>query len=200
MRATSIGSILLATLIGVGAAFWLNAKEARKPWPKATPPPPPSPIYMTSTEVAPNEAEIADMARDHNRRLEMEIGSALRQKDAARREAAFTFLLPELVQVDPDRVVAMVANLTPGEARDTLRSEVSRQWIVKDPDAAIRWMKSLPEGDRRASATTAIESIAAHSPGEARKLAAEFGVNPRCRVSDGPRHWRHGDEESACRP
>jgi hypothetical protein len=179
MRLTSICSIVLATLIGVGAAFWLDAKEPRKPWPKATPPPPPSPIYTPSKEVAPGEEEIAAIARDHNQRLEVEIGTALMGKDAVRREAAFTFLLPELVQVDPDRVVAMVAKLEPGKARDTLRSEVSRQWIAKDPAAAVRWMKSLPEDEGRASATTAIESIAAHSPDEARRLADEFGVNPR---------------------
>lgn len=200
MRPTSIVPLLLATLIGVGAAFWLDAKEARKPWPKATPPPPPSPIYMLSKEVAPGEAEIVEMARGHNQRLEDAIGRALNEKDAGQREAAFTFVLPELVQVDPDRVVTMVEKLEPGEARDTLRTEVTRQWIARDPGAAIRWMKTLPEEERRASARTAIESIMAHSPGEARKLSDEFGVNPRCRESGEPRHSRGGDEGSACRP
>ena len=91
-----------------------------------------------------------------------------------RREAVFTFLLPELVQVDPPRVIAMVARQRPGEARDTLRTEVTRQWIARDPDAAVRWMKTLPEDERRASAATAVESIIAHSPAEAAALADEF--------------------------
>ena len=96
-------------------------------------------------------------------------------KDAQRREAVFTFLLPELVQVDPPRVIAMVARQTPGEARDTLRIEVTRQWMARDPEAAVRWMKTLPEGDRRASAAIAVESIIGHSPSEAVALANEFG-------------------------
>jgi len=177
MRLTSIVPLLLATLIGVGAAFWLDAREARKPWPKATPPPPPSPIYTPSKEVAPDEAQIVEMAREHNQRLAYTIGQALAVKDAGRREAVFTFLLPELVQVDPDLVVAMVENLEPGEARDTLRTEVSRQWIARDPGAAIRWMKTLPEGERHASARAAVQSMIAHSPDEAAALAREFGID-----------------------
>jgi hypothetical protein len=177
MRPTSIVSLLLLTLLGVGTAFWIDAKEARKPWPKPTPPPPPSPIYIQSKEIAPDEAEIVEMARGHNQRLEQTIARALIEKDAAQREAAFTFLLPELVQVDPDRLVAMVEDLEPGEARDTLRTEVTRQWIAKDPGAAVRWMKTLPKDEQHASVRAAIESIAAHSPAEATALAREFGLN-----------------------
>ncbi len=176
MRLTSIVPLLLVTLIGVGAAFWLDAKEPRKPWPKATPPPPPSPIYTPSNETAPSEAEIVEMARDHNQRLEDTLGRALYAKDAAQREAAFTFVLPELVQVDPDRVVAMVENLEPGEARNTLRTEVTRQWIARDPDAAVRWMKTLPEDEQQASVRAAVESIVAHSPAEAAELSRQFGM------------------------
>ena len=67
-----------------------------------------------------NEEEIARQAQDHNQRLELEIAGALNGRDPQQREAAFTFLLPELVQVDPQRVVAMVASLQPGETRDML--------------------------------------------------------------------------------
>jgi hypothetical protein len=200
MRHTPIVALLLAALVGLAATFLLGAKEPRRPWPKPTPPPPPSPIYTPSTEHAMSEADIAQQAAEHNQRLEQEISGALKNRDPQRLEAAFTFLLPELVQVDPERVVAMVAKLEPGESRDTLRSEVSRQWIAKDPSAAISWMKTLPEDERRASASTAIASIAAHSPAEAKDLAAMFGVSLRCRVSDAPKHSRRGDEESACRP
>ena len=177
MRQISIVSLVLVTLLGVGAAFWIGAaEEPRRHWPKPTPPPPPSPIYTPSREHVPSEEEIAEQARDHNGRLEAEVESALKAKDAQRREAVFTFLLPELVQVDPPRVIAMVARLPPGEARDTLRTEVTRLWMARDPAAAVRWMKSLPEGDRRASAATAVESIVAHSPSEAAALADEFGI------------------------
>jgi hypothetical protein len=147
-----------------------------------------------------SEAEISKQADGHNQQLEMELTGALADRDVHRREAAFTFVLPELVQVDPQRVVAMVANLRPGEPRDTLRSEMTRQWIVKDPTAAVRWMKSLPDDERQASAATAIASIAAHSPEEAKELAAVFGVSLPCRASDAPKHWRRDDAESACRP
>ncbi|HEU5135237.1 MAG TPA: hypothetical protein VFU13_08855 [Steroidobacteraceae bacterium] len=175
MRLTSIVPLLLVTLIGVGAAFWLDAKEARKPWPKATPPPPPSPIYTPSKETAPGESEIVEMAREHNQRLAATIERALIEKDAGQREAAFTFLLPELVQVDPERVIAMLENLERGEARDTLRTEVARQWIARDPAAAVRWMKTLPEDERLASVKAAVQSIVAHSPAEAAALTREFG-------------------------
>ena len=178
MRPTSIVTASLAVLIGVGFAFWLNAGEARRPWPKATPPPPPSPIYTPSTERVPDEAEIADMARGHVGRLEQEIEQALAGRDAQRREAAFTFVLPELVQVDPEGTVAMLARQPEGEARDTLRAEVTRQWIAKDPHAAVLWMKSLPDNERHATAATAVNSIAAYDPAQARALAREFGLKP----------------------
>ena len=177
MRPTSIATLVLLTLAGVGISYWLAAGESRRHWPKATPPPPPSPIYTLSAERAPGEQEILRQAREHNANLEREIERALVTKDAQRREAAFTFMLPELVQVDPPRVVAMMGRQEQGEARDTLRTEVTRQWIARDPDAAVRWMKTLPEAERRASAATAIESILAYSPDQAVALAEEFGID-----------------------
>ncbi len=177
MRPISIVTLIVVTLLGVGAAFWIDAGEKpRRHWPKPTPPPPPSPIYTPSTEHAWTEEEIAQQARGHNAQLEMEIERALVTKDAQRRETVFTFLLPELLQVDPARVVELVARQGPGEARDTLLAEVTRQWIASDPGAAIRWMKTLPEGERRTSATTAVKSIFAASPVEASALASEFGM------------------------
>jgi hypothetical protein len=177
MRPISILAVVLLTLFGVGAAFWLDAAEKpRRHWPKPTPPPPPSPIYTLSTERAWSEEEIEQQARGHNAQLEMEIERALVTKDARRREAVFTFLLPELLQVEPQRVIEMVARQGPGEARNTLLAEVARQWIAQDPGAAVRWMKTLPENERRTSATTAVESIVAQSPAEAAELASDFGV------------------------
>jgi hypothetical protein len=177
MRPISIVTLALTTLLGVSAAFWLDAGEKpRRHWPKPTPPPPPSPIYTPSPEHAWSEEEIAQQARDHNGRLEMEIERALAGKDAQRREAVFTFLLPELMQVDPGRVVAMLGRQRSGEARATLLTEVTRQWMARDPGAAVEWMKTLPEDERRTSATTAVKSILALNPAEAAELADEFGI------------------------
>ena len=156
MRPISLFSLVLVTVLGVGATFWIDAGEKpRRHWPKPTPPPPPSPIYTPSREHAWSEQEIALQAREHNARLETELESALNSKDAQRREAAFVFILPELVQVEPLRVVAMVARQRPGEARDTLLNEVTRAWLARDPDEATRWMKTLAENERQASTATA---------------------------------------------
>ena len=187
MRPISIITLVLTTLIGVGVAFWIDAGEKpRRHWPKPTPPPPPSPIYTPSREHAWSEQEIAQLAREHNGRLEAELESALASKDAQRREAAFTFILPELIQVDPARVIALVVRQQSGEARATLLNEVTRQWMARDPDAASRWMMTLPDHERRTSAVTAVESIIAHSPAEAAALADEFGIAgqmPRVKAS-----------------
>lgn len=177
MRPISIVTLILVTLGGVGAVYWTDAGEKpRRHWPKPTPPPEASPIFSPSTEHAWSEDEIEQQAREHNARLEAEIDRALASHDAQRREAVFTFILPELMQVDPPRVVAMMARPRPAEARDTLRAEVIRLWIARDPEAAIRWMKTLPEGDRGAVAATAVESIVASSPAEAAALTTEFGI------------------------
>jgi hypothetical protein len=177
MRPISIVTLVLATLLGVGAAYWTDGGEKpRRHWPKPTPPPPASPIFSQSKERAWSEEEIAQQAREHNGRLEMEIERALDSRDARRREAVFTFILPELVQVDAPRVIAMMARQRPGEARDTLRTEVTRQWMARDPYAAVQWMKTLPDDERRTSAVIAFEAILAASPAEATALADEFGI------------------------
>jgi hypothetical protein len=117
------------------------------------------------------------MAAAHNRRLVLEIERALLAEDPQRREAVFTFLLPELIQVEPQLVVELMARLEPGAARDTLRTELARQWISKDRDAAIRWMKSLPDaGERRAGALAAAQTIASVAPEQAIHVADQFGV------------------------
>ncbi len=177
MKPTSIVTLVLVTLVSVGAAYLLNAKESRlPPWPKATPPPPPSPIYTTSTERAQTEEEIALMAHGHNQMLEGEIENALQGNDPQRRETAFTFLLPELIQVDPGRVVALLARQPPGKSRDELRTEVAQQWIARDASAAVAWMKSLSDEERRASAAAAIASIAGYDPVTANAVALELGL------------------------
>jgi hypothetical protein len=177
MKPTSIVTLVLITLVGIGGAHWLNASETRKPWPKPGPPPPPSPIYKDSNERVPTAEEIARMAYEHNAVLELEIQRALISRNLLQREAAFTFLLPELIQVDPGRVAAMVARQQQGEPRKTLRTEVARQWIARDPDGAIDWMTSLSQVEGRASAITAIEQVAPYDPSLASAIAEKFGVS-----------------------
>jgi hypothetical protein len=177
MKPTSVVTLVLVTLAGVGTAYLLNASEARlPPWPKSTPPPPPSPIYTPSTERVQTEEEIALLAQGHNQMLEREIESALQGNDPQQRETVFTFLLPELIQVEPDRVVSLVARQPPGKARTLLRTEVAQQWIARDAAAAVAWMKSLDDEERRASAAAAVASIAGYDPVTARALAIELGL------------------------
>ena len=109
-----------ALLVAFGTTCWLSASEpaSKQKYPKATPPPPPSPVYTPSKERAPSAEEIERAARDHNAMLGAAIERALASKDVQQRETVFTFLLPELLQIEPQRVVKMLAKLEPGEARD----------------------------------------------------------------------------------
>ena len=174
---TAIATLALTATLG--GAYYLHAHDApvkRRPWPKPTPPPPASPIYQESDEPVASEAEIAAEAESHLRRVALEVERALQSKDPDVREAAFTFLLPELIQIEPGLVVEMLAAQQPGERRDTLRTELARQWISHDRDAAIRWMKSLNDAERGASGRVAVREIHAVSPQEARYVAEELGI------------------------
>ncbi len=174
---TLVAITAVALFASIGSAYWLDAREPKKPYPKATPPPPPSDVYTPSKEHVPTAEEIERQARDHNAQVGLEIERALAARDPRQRETAFTFLLPELLQVDPGRVVEMVARQEPGEARDALRTEVARQWITRDREAAVAWMKSLQnEAERQRSAETAVASLAAIAPGQAVDVADQFGI------------------------
>jgi hypothetical protein len=192
VRTITIAAVTVVALFSaVGSAYYLDAREPRQPYPKATPPPPPSPVFTPSKEPVPDERQIEALARDHNAHVEQAIEGALRARDPLRLEAAFTFLLPELLQVEPGRVVALMARLEPGEARDALRDEIARQWITRDRDAAIDWLKSFEdEGERAHAARQAVDSLAAIAPEQASYVAEQFGVGQveqtrgRSRASD----------------
>lgn len=176
MKPSYVATLITATLICVIAALLLGASNPRRRWPRPTPPPPPSPIYHESKEVVPGVEEIAAQANTRYQMLEREIEHALVAGDARRRETVFTFLLPELIQVEPNRAVEMLARQPPGEARETLRTEMTLQWMARDPESAVAWMKSLPERERRASAVAAVQSIRPLDPQLARRLASEFDL------------------------
>jgi hypothetical protein len=179
---TIVAVTAVALFAAIGTAWRLDAREARKPYPKAIPPPPASPHFTDLKEPAPDEKEIEAQARDHNAQLEREIERALISRNPEQREAVFTFLLPELLQLEPERAVALVARQAPGEARDVLRDEVAQQWIARDRDAAIHWMKSLEDpGERVHAAQVAVNSLAAFAPDEAIYVAQQFDVG----IDDG---------------
>lgn len=177
MKPTSIVTLVTATLVAIGTACWIGAREpsVRKPYPKATPPPPASPIYTQSKESAPTLEDIEREAREHDARLEEAIERAVQSNDATARETAFVFRLPELIQVAPDRAVALVARQK-GEPRDVLRMEVARQWITRDRDAAMRWIRSLEEPERNAAAYDAVRELSAVAPEQAIYVADAFGI------------------------
>ncbi len=177
-------TLISTALVAAGMAYWVDA--APRKWPKPTPPPPPSPIYHDLKEVMPTEEEIARAAEEHTARLQQEIEQALAKKDKDRIEAVFVFLLPELLQVEPARVVDMVAAQKPGESRDRLRDAVARQWVVMDVRSAMDWMKTLEDTDRRAAAKMALTNLRPIDPSQATLLAQELSVDtdePMERVS-----------------
>jgi hypothetical protein len=123
-----------------------------------------------------SEEEIEQRAQDRNARLAANIESALRARDPQRREAVFVFLLPELLQQEPQRLVDMVQRQEPGEARDTLRDELAKQWIALDAQAAVAWMKSLDERERDESARVAVDALRPFAPEQAVLVANQLGI------------------------
>lgn len=131
-------------------------------------------------EAVPTEAPVLPEAEANaalqTEQLAAEIERALISADPSQRETAFNTLLPQLLQQQPGSVVAMVARQAPGEPRDALREEVTRQWIRQDRDTAIEWIDGLAEAERKASALTAMRTLAASSPAQAVAVADRFGV------------------------
>jgi hypothetical protein len=115
-------------------------------------------------------------ARERNSQRVLEIERALVSNDPRQRESAFNVMLPELIESEPRSVIDLVARQQ-GETRDALRDEVVRLWITRDRDAALMWMGSFEdEGERRASATIAMRTLAAIEPAQAIAVADEFGI------------------------
>jgi hypothetical protein len=147
-----------------------------KVWPKPTEPPPASPIYHDVEGKVPTEEEIERAAGEHNAMLEAGIEGALLEGDLVTREIAFAQLLPELLQVEPQRLIALHARMKPGEPRDTLRQEMARYWASSDPAAASQWMKSLEGEERRSAVVAAVTTLAVWDPTTALSLVAEFDL------------------------
>jgi hypothetical protein len=179
MKPTSIAAIVCATLVAMGTAYWIDAREAprKMPYPKATPPPPASNVFQESREPVPDPDLMEKYARERPAQLQSEIERALASNHPQDLETVFTFLLPELLQIGPERVGAMVDDLPPGRSRDLLRDEVARQWIGRDPDAAIQWMESLqPESEQRAAVKEAMDVLSHVDVALANSLAKRFAA------------------------
>ncbi|MEJ0086461.1 MAG: hypothetical protein WDO72_12305 [Pseudomonadota bacterium] len=179
MKTTSIVAVVLAALLGlasVGGIWRINSDAPRKPYPKAAPPPAPSAEFHPAKDPAPTQEEIERDARERNGELARGIERALRSSNPVELETAFTHLLSQLLQFEPARVAAMVARQAPGDARETLRTEVARLWITRDPEAAIEWLKTLDDAERSAAAAAAVDSVAASAPGQAIEVAYVFGI------------------------
>jgi hypothetical protein len=189
-------TIVSALFVSLGTAHCADESagtyQRPKKWPKPTDPPPASPVYHEVREPVPDEAQIERAAREHYAKLEREIAQALEASDADRREAVIVYLLPELLQVEPDRVLNLMARAGPGARGELLRHEVARLWIARDPYAAVRWMKSLEGEQRRAAVLTAVAELAPHEPARALQLAREFALDEdeslRQLLSAVPRH------------
>jgi hypothetical protein len=197
VASVTLTAVALGVTFGRGA---LNAQEKRKPWPKATPPPPPSSIYIPVKEDVPTEEQIAAAAETHNRDVATQIERSLSSQDRHQREAAFTYLIPELLQLEPKLLLEMLERQKPGEARDELRTEIARQWISTDRDATIAWMKSLESAERQAAAYVAVKAIAAAAPEQALYVADQFGLGREDGyVETLVRGWAVDEPEAAAR-
>ena len=172
--------VIFLSVAGVAVLLWV----ARKPAPPApllvatssrvelTPKQPAKPV---ARQLAIAAVEAAAAAQDRDRRIALEIESALVSQDAGRRETAFSVLLAELLRTEPARVVDMVARHPAGEQRDALRDEVARQWITRDTESAVAWLQSLGD-ERAASGPIAVRALAAVSPAQAIDVADRLGV------------------------
>jgi hypothetical protein len=174
-----ISSLVCLALLSLGTACSSEAEgtyQRPKVWPKPTEPPPASPIYHDVDEWIPTEEDIERAAREHNALLTAEVEKALATTDLARRETVFAHIVPELLQVEPQRLVDLHARLQPGRPRELLGAELARQWTHSDAPAATRWINSLKGVERRAAAVAAVTSVAFRDPRLALALADEFQV------------------------
>lgn len=176
MKRTSVIAVSAALVasLAIGAALVFRESSTIEPDAARTAASPRSEA-VSQMDAGP-AAQRASLTPERSRQVSLEIERALIASDPHQRETAFNFLLPELIEADPAKVVAIVERQQPGEVRDALRDEVTRLWIQSDREAAVEWMRTLEEGDRKASAAIAMRALAASSPALAIEVADQFGV------------------------
>ena len=166
-------TIIAITVVALWAAIGMaNRPDAREP---ATRPATVAARTQATQAMAPPTQPLR--AGDHYAHLEQAVERAHLARDPRERETAFTVLLPELLQSDPQRAIAAWQRQAPGEPRDALRDEMARQWIRLDREAALGWLKSLDEAAGRAQAAqVAVASLAAFAPDQAIYAADQLGI------------------------
>jgi len=132
--------------------------------------------------------------------ISLAIERALVAADPAMQETAFEVLLPELLATDGAAAAALLDRPREPGMRHRLREHISRGWVIRDREAAVRWMQGLPGEDKQVAALIAVRALAAHSHAQALELADEFGVGR----DDGTRAyllqiWAAEDPEAARR-
>jgi hypothetical protein len=152
------------------------------------------------TPASPDGEDSRAVAAQLERELTLQIERALVSQDPAAREAAFAFALPELLRLTPTGVIGLIARQPAGPARDALRDETARHWVRSNRDAAVEWIRALPDADRSAAATTAMRTLAASSPPEAIRLAEDLGVgHDDGSIEHIARIWAESEPEAARR-
>jgi len=172
------GRTSILTALVLGAAGWAYWSYAAKP-PEGKPPVVLARVAAPVTlkvDAPPEPPAPAPSAADQSRQLSSAIERALVAADPAMRETAFNVLLPELLELDASEAAAILERHREPASRVELREQLTRRWVVRDRDSATRWMRELPDEDRREAAVIAVRALAAQSPVQALELADEFAV------------------------
>lgn len=174
-RISAIAGSIALVAAATGAMVLLGTGKERPP--ESASPPPAEASFAASAARATTPAEFRDAPPTRNEQIALAIERALVARNPHQRETAFAFLVPELIELDPDRIVAMVARQEQGETRIALRDEVVRAWIVRDRAAAVEWLSTFEdEGERKACAMIAMRTLAASSPPLAIEVADQFAI------------------------
>lgn len=188
MRPISIASVLVFALVVLGTACgndsdreFTDISQRPRVWPRPTDPPPASPIYHDVKEDPTTEEEIERESRERPATIAAGLEGALLNGGAVERETAFVFLLPELLQVDSQRLLELHARL-PEPARKMLGIEIARQWMSSDAPAATRWIKDLPADERRAAVVAVAGDLASWAPQTAQGLADAAGLGREAEI------------------
>ena len=172
-RVAWVLACIVAVVVGtIGALDFLERGPGSRPAPPAE-----RNMAEAAVEAIPQAAERPGKTREDLRQYALAIETALLSNDTQRRETALDTLLPELLAHDPAEVVRLLLRQQPGEARDVLRDEMARRWVMLDSASALTWVETLDdERERRSAALVAMHALAARSPEQAIAAADRFGV------------------------
>jgi hypothetical protein len=90
---------------------------------------------------------------------------------ASNSSAAMSTVVSEVAKTDPIKAASMAGEMKE-DARGEAYQSIAKQWAKKDFNEAASWVAGLPEGDRAAAMSAAVEGLASSNPALA---AAELG-------------------------